>query len=303
MTNSYLPAQIQEVGQFADIAVASGLFGRGENLGAELVVKLMAGASWGVPPMAALTDVYVVKGKPQMSGTLLRALIRKHPGYDYKILRQDDEAAAMEFFSVAPDGSRRSEGVIEFTMAMAQRAGYTSNPNYRKAPRNMLLARCTSDGCKAYCPDVFMGSVYSEGELDDHEYRGAVPHPQPAPGEAAPANPKLNGAVIEPAPAEVSPGPSSTDQVEDVVDVDFAVSQAEPRAESVSLEVDGVLVRAAGAPDGFPAERWEVGLRKAFEGCSSWSDEQRTSQMVSAMRLKTTGDLQALVVRGKGYAK
>ena len=165
LRGSYLPAAIGEIGEFATIAARSGMFGTSKP--EELIVKLMAGASWGVPPMAAMTDVYVVKGKPMASGTLLRAMVRKSGLYDYRVLEHSDEAAEIEFMRVLPSGDREVIGSTRFDMARAKAQKLTSNQLYQTAPRSMLLARATSDGVKAHCPDVFMGSIYAEGEIEE----------------------------------------------------------------------------------------------------------------------------------------
>lgn len=156
MTKDYLPAKIDELGGFARIATASGLFGGNVN---EAIVKLMAGASWGIPPMSALADVYVVKGKPMASATLLRALVRRSGRYDYRILENTSEAAEIAFFEVRVD-KREEIGRTRFTIEDAKRAGLTRNETYTKFGRAMLLSRCTSEGVKAHCPDVFTGSIY-----------------------------------------------------------------------------------------------------------------------------------------------
>jgi len=165
MSSDYLPARISEVGEFAMIASKSGMFGAGNP--DELVVKLMAGASWGIPPLSALSDVYVVKGKPMASSTLLRAMIRKSGNYDYRVVEHTDQAAEIEFLRVLPSGDREVLGSTRFDMVRAKAQGLTSNRLYQTAPRNMLLARATSDGVKTHCPDVFMGSIYAEGEITD----------------------------------------------------------------------------------------------------------------------------------------
>lgn len=188
----YLPAQVEELGMFARIASDSGMFGSANE--AELIVKLMQGASWGIPPMTALSDVYVVKGKPMASGTLLRAMIRKSGTYDYRVVEHTDQAAEIEFLRVLPSGDREVLGSTRFDIERAQKQGLTSNRLYKTAPRNMLLARATSDGVKTHCPDVFMGSIYTEGELTEE------PPIQLPPQRAQPV---IEAEVVQPDAAEL----------------------------------------------------------------------------------------------------
>lgn len=154
--NPYLPAMVSELEQFALVARDSKLFGCDLPTA---IVKLMAGASWGIPPMSALSDVYVVKGKPMASATLLRAMVRKSGRYDYRITENSDTAAEIVFYALR-DGQREEIGKTRFTLEDAKRAGLTRNETYTKFARPMLLSRATSEGVKAHCPDVFTGSIY-----------------------------------------------------------------------------------------------------------------------------------------------
>lgn len=168
MAQNYLPATMNEIQAFAHVAARSGMFG-GCDVN-QAIVKLMTGASWGIPAISALSDIHVVKGKPMASSTLLRALVRQSGRYDYRVKENSDAAAEIEFFSLR-GGQREHLGTTRFTIEDAQRAGLTRNDMYDKYRRTMLLARCTSEGVKAHCPDVTTGSVYYAeewgNELDD----------------------------------------------------------------------------------------------------------------------------------------
>lgn len=126
------------------------------------LVKLAAGRELGLPMMSALQNIHVIKGKATLGYSLVAAMIRRHPDYDYRVLEHTDETCTIQFLykgDVAGDSS--------FTIADAEKAGLLSNPTWRKFPRNMLFARALTNGARYYCPDVFMGAVYTRDEIDE----------------------------------------------------------------------------------------------------------------------------------------
>jgi hypothetical protein len=181
-------ADLQSV---ASIFVKSGFFSDAKDA-AQAVVKIMAGGELGFPPIASMTGIYIVKGKVSLSANLMAAAIKRTGRYDYRVRQLDDTMAEIEFFQ-----NGQSLGKSSFTMAEAKAAELTSNPTWKKFPRNMLFARALSNGARWYCPDVFGGPIYTpeelgapvneEGEVIDtapaHDLR--VVEPQPAPVEVA----------------------------------------------------------------------------------------------------------------------
>lgn len=125
---------------------------------AQAVVKVMAGAELGFPPIMSMNGIHFINGRIAMSAQLMASAIKaKKPHYDYKVLKINDEECMIEFFE---DG--QSAGVSEFTIKDAKRAG---TKNLDKFPRNMLFARAISNGAKWYCAGVFGGPVYTPDEL------------------------------------------------------------------------------------------------------------------------------------------
>lgn len=155
----YMPKTLDEIVRIGKIFAESGLYPDSRDI-AKACVKIIAGAELGIPPNAAMRDIYVMQGKTELSGAMQRAKVKMSGRYDYRIVEWTDERCVMEWF----DGGE-SMGQSKFDIDDAKRAGLT-NDNYKKHPRDMMLARATSKGVNAYCPDVLMGSVYSEGEID-----------------------------------------------------------------------------------------------------------------------------------------
>lgn len=128
---------------------------------AQAFVKMLAGAEFGLPPMVAMTGIYIVKGKIQLGADLLAKKIKSSGRYDYRVKTLTDTACAIEFFE-----HKELIGTSDFTIEQARKAG---TQNLDKFPRNMLFARALSNGVRWYCPDVTTMPAYVEGELVDGE--------------------------------------------------------------------------------------------------------------------------------------
>lgn len=165
---------------------------------AQAIVKVLAGQELGIGPIAAMTGLYIVKGRVTMSANLMAAQIKRSDKYNYQISQLDDTGCEIIFFEQG-----REIGRSRFTEADAKAAGlWGSSDPWKKTPRNMLFARAMSNGAKWYTPDVFSGPVYTPDELR------AEPDITPALPPAPAANP-VTGEVVAPAepPAPAQPDP------------------------------------------------------------------------------------------------
>jgi hypothetical protein len=147
-------------GDLARAFAASGYFADTKEA-AQAIVKIQAGRELGVPPIAAMTGIHIVKQKIVIGATVLAGLIRRSGRYDYQILEHTDEACTVRFFrDGAPAGDSR------FTLEDAKAAQLLkADGNWEKHPRNMLFARALSNGQKWYAPDITTAPLYTPGEL------------------------------------------------------------------------------------------------------------------------------------------
>ena len=163
---------MDDLTQLGTALAASGYFQDAAKV-SQAIVKVLAGREMGFGPIAAMTGIHIIKGKPSVGANLMAAAVKAHPRYNYRVTRIDDEACVVQFFE---DGKPCGES--QFTLADAQRAG-TQNVN--KFPRNMLFARAMSNGVRWFTPDVFAGNaVYTPDELGD-VVEGAVVEIEPEP--------------------------------------------------------------------------------------------------------------------------
>lgn len=140
---------LQRSGYFTDVKDA-----------AQAVVKILAGQEMGIGAIAAMTGIYIVKGRVTLSANLMAAQIKRSRRYNYIIREITDAGCSIEFFE-----NDRSIGFSLFAEPDAKAAGLLAGDNWRKFPRNMYFARAMSNGAKWYCPDVFSGPVYTPDEL------------------------------------------------------------------------------------------------------------------------------------------
>lgn len=165
----YTPAQIDEGGMdlasLGKVLAGSGYFQDTKDA-AQAIVKVLAGRELGIGPIAAMTGIYLVKGRVTMSANLMAAQVKRSGRYTYVVAVMTDERVELHF-QERIDGAWHPIGTSTFTKADAQQAGlWGSSDPWKKTPRNMLFARAMSNGCKWFTPDIFSGPVYTPDELD-----------------------------------------------------------------------------------------------------------------------------------------
>jgi hypothetical protein len=190
-----LPARmgLAEVQTLGALLAKSGYFQDAKDA-AQACVKVLAGQELGLPPIASMMGISLIKGKVTLSANLMAALIRQH-GYDFRVERLEQDGCTLSF--LAKDG--KELGKSTFSAKDAAAAGIKSDM-YSKYPRNMYFARAISNGAKWFTPEIFGGvPVYSDGELGESEAEVVQPEPAPAPAPPAPAR-RIEDAKPAPAP-------------------------------------------------------------------------------------------------------
>lgn len=161
MNDLVVMQSLDETMRLGAVLAQSGFF-EDSKQAAQAVVKILAGREIGIGPIAAMTGIHIVKGKPAIGANLIAAAIKRSGRYDYRIRRHDATVCEIEFFQ-AVAGKWESLGVSAFSLEDARRAG---TQNLDKFARNMLFARAISNGARWYAPDIFGGGpVYTPDEL------------------------------------------------------------------------------------------------------------------------------------------
>jgi hypothetical protein len=152
-----------------------------------------AGRELGFGPMASMTGVHVIEGKPSIGAHMMAAMIRNSGRYDYEITESTRERCAIKFTRLVGKKWEEQTPAITVTLqefvdsgAALAKDGKTLRDNWRRCPDDMLFARAISKGYRRHCPDLSCGvSVYVDGEIANDE----------------PAAPAISVSVVESAPA------------------------------------------------------------------------------------------------------
>jgi len=153
-------AQHIDVMTLGDVLAKSGYF-VDAKIAAQAIVKVLAGQEMGIGPIASMTGINIIQGKPAVGANIMAALVKASPKYDFRVRQLDDNGASIEFFERHGD-KWESIGISSFTRDDAIKAG---TKNIDKFPRNMFFARAMSNGMKWFCPDVVTMPMYSPDEL------------------------------------------------------------------------------------------------------------------------------------------
>jgi hypothetical protein len=168
--------------------VPTGLRGRPDAVCA----VILYGHELGLGPMQSLNTINVIGGRPALSPEGMRALVLS-AGHAIRVAG-DDTAATVQ--------CHRREWATDdwtahtFTMDDANRAKLTgkADSSWSKYPRAMLIARATSEACRADFSDVIRGLSYTTDEVADMP---AVPVPPSGSTHRSDATPKIFVGGIE----------------------------------------------------------------------------------------------------------
>jgi len=128
---------------------------------AQCVVKILAGRELGIPPVVAMSKIYMVDGKVALPSEIMAGLIKKSGKYNYRIVKHDETLCHIQFLE--KDGEKWTiAGETKYTIEDAKLAGLTAKHNWIHYKRNMLFARALSNGARWYCPDAIHGAYTTE---------------------------------------------------------------------------------------------------------------------------------------------
>lgn len=130
----------------------------------DITAAILAGQELGLQPMATLRSLDVIQGTPALRAHAMRGLVQSH-GHKVQILESTKELCRMR-------GRRADEGdddwqEIVWTIDDAKDLGLLSKDQWKKQPKNMLVARATGVICRLIAADVLFAMPYAAEELGD----------------------------------------------------------------------------------------------------------------------------------------
>ena len=175
MSTALIP--VDQVERMAVAVAKSGLFGV-RTPDQAMALMLIAQAE-GLHPAIAARDYHVINNRPTLRADAMLARFQAAGG---KVeWGEYTDTRVVGTFSHPQGGSVR----IEWTTKMAQEAGLTRNPTWKSYPRQMLRARCISEGIRTIYPGVTVGT-YTPEEAADMEPVRTQPAPPPLVEEVPP---------------------------------------------------------------------------------------------------------------------
>jgi hypothetical protein len=152
-------SSIKDLMSMANLFAESKMF-KDATSAAQAFVKIQAGNEIGIPPFQAMSGIHIIQGKTTLGAGVIASMVKGSGKYDYQVKEMTETVCSIDFTQAG-----RFIGNSTFTIADATKAG---TQNINKFPRNMLFARAISNGVKWFAPDVFLGTVYVEGEIEDN---------------------------------------------------------------------------------------------------------------------------------------
>jgi hypothetical protein len=156
MSTALIP--VDQVERMAMAVAKSGLFGV-KTPDQAMALMLIAQAE-GMHPAIAARDYHVINGRPTLRADAMLARFQQAGGR-VEWGEYTDRKVVGTF--THPQGGRVR---IEWTTDMAVSAGLTRNPTWKSYPRQMLRARCISEGIRTIYPGVAIGT-YTPEEAED----------------------------------------------------------------------------------------------------------------------------------------
>ena len=158
---AFEPTNIRDAYDFAKMLVASRMLPRHLTTPEAVVAVVATGREIGLTTMQSVRNIYFVDGKVTLSADLIVSLVKRHPACEYfRVSEATNE-------SVTCETKRKGDPeptTMTWTLKDAERAGLLNKDNWKKYPKAMLRARCSSDLARAVYPDAAMG-VYDPDEL------------------------------------------------------------------------------------------------------------------------------------------
>lgn len=166
---------VNEQLKYAELLIKSGLvtFKKPE----QVVLIANLGKALGVSFEVASQNIYSINGRPSLSVHLISALAKK-AGIDWEIIKDGEKELDKEgnttniittirFYRYNERLKRVITNEMSYTWTDAVRAGYSTKDNWKTKPKNMLRARCLTEGIRFVASDVLMGVFYETGEMLD----------------------------------------------------------------------------------------------------------------------------------------
>lgn len=171
---------------------------------ANVLYAMEYGRTLGITPLAAITGIHVIEGKPSASAALISGLVRQ-AGHKLRVRVENGPGGPRAIATIHRADDPEFEFRSEWDMDRARAAGLVNKDVWRRYPQAMLKARAITEVARDACEEVLFGLHYTPEELDATVDEDGVPVDAPVqqlrrvqPGESDPwATPAPRGVPPE----------------------------------------------------------------------------------------------------------
>lgn len=170
----YEPADLPALVKFAQWLMDASLLPKHIRSPQDVVLLVQFGHDYGMTPMQAIQNLYVVEGKVTMPANIAIGRAMGHPACEYLMCVETTPTQATW------EGKRKGYPAptrLTYTIEQARDAKLTGKQNWQKHPAEMLRARAGMQLVRVLFPDILAG-IYDPDEL------GADRQPEPLPTTA-----------------------------------------------------------------------------------------------------------------------
>lgn len=132
------------------------------------------GRTLGITPLAAITGIHVIEGKPSASAALISGLVRQ-AGHKLRVRVENGPGGPRAIATIHRADDPEFEFRSEWDMDRARAAGLVNKDVWRRYPQAMLKARAITEVAREACEEVLFGLHYTPEELDATVDEDGVP--------------------------------------------------------------------------------------------------------------------------------
>ncbi|WP_432138959.1 hypothetical protein [Streptomyces sp. bgisy154] len=170
-----LNASLPDMVRYAEhLANANLLPGQYRKQPANVLYAMEYGRTLGITPLAAITGIHVIEGKPSASAALISGLVRQ-AGHKLRVRVENGQGGPRAIATIHRADDPDFEFRAEWDMQRAQAAGLVNKDVWRKYPQAMLKARAITEVARDACEEVLFGLHYTPEELDANVGEDGVP--------------------------------------------------------------------------------------------------------------------------------
>ena len=152
-----IPAKIAYARALAESGLLPGAYRKQPS---NVLWAIEYGDMLGLSPMAAITGIHVIEGKPSISAGLISALVRR-AGHKLRVSGDADTATCQ----IIRSDDRGYTFAVTFTAKDAQAAGLLTKDVWKKYRPSMLKARAITQCARDACEEALFGLHYTPEEL------------------------------------------------------------------------------------------------------------------------------------------